>query len=295
MLSKFLDPKNDFAFKRIFGTEKNKDILIHFLNDMLVFRDKKPIVDVTFLRPSQDPEIASQKTSIVDVLCQDEAGSTYIVEMQVAKTRGFEKRAQYYAAKAYINQMHKGEDYESLKEVIFLAIVDFTMFENKPSFKSDHVILDRDDHAHHLKDFSFTFLELGKFQKAKHELSSIIDKWAYFFKYADETREQDLPQIIGRDEVIFRAYEELNQFSWNKNELQTYEETMKRERDYDASMAYQYDVGVQDGLEKGLERGKEEGAYQERLLIAEKLLRNGMSLEKVAQLTSLQRKDIDSL
>ena len=192
MLSKFLDPKNDFAFRKIFGTEKNKDILIHFLNDMLVFRGQQPIVDVTFLKTIQDPEIASKKTSIVDVLCRDEAGSTYIVEMQVAKTRGFEKRAQYYAAKAYISQMNKGEDYENLKEVIFLAIADFVMFPQHTAYKSDHVILDRETHGHHLRDFSFTFLELGKFHKTKEELTSIIDKWAFFFKHADETKEKDL-------------------------------------------------------------------------------------------------------
>src|SRR5271170_8288558 len=107
-LTKFLDPKNDIAFKKIFGTKKNKDILIHFLNDMVVFREGKPIVDVTFLKTIQDPEISTKKTSIVDILCEDQDKNTYVVEMQVAQHRGFEKRAQYYAAKAYVSQMEKG-------------------------------------------------------------------------------------------------------------------------------------------------------------------------------------------
>src|ERR1700722_13666818 len=111
MLSKFLDPKNDVAFKKIFGTEKNKDILIHFLNDMITFKERAPIKDVTFLKTIQDPEIAVNKTSIVDILCRDENENTYIVEMQVAKEKGFEKRAQYYASKAYISQMHVGGEY----------------------------------------------------------------------------------------------------------------------------------------------------------------------------------------
>jgi hypothetical protein len=80
-LTKFLDPKNDVAFKKIFGTEKNKDILIHFLNDMLVFKEKKPIVDVSFLKTMQDPDISSKKTSVVDVLCTDQDKNTYVVEM----------------------------------------------------------------------------------------------------------------------------------------------------------------------------------------------------------------------
>src|SRR5476651_2666633 len=144
MLFKFLDPKNDVAFRRIFGAERNKDILIHFLNDMLTFKSASPITEVTFLKPHQDPEIASQKSSIVDILCKDQKGNQYIVEMQVAKEKGFAKRAQYYAAKAYVTQMNVGGQYHNLKEIIFLALADFIMFPDKKGFKSFHVILDQD-------------------------------------------------------------------------------------------------------------------------------------------------------
>ena len=146
MFSKFLDPKNDVAFKKIFGTDKNKDILIHFLNDMITFKGQSSIVEVTFLKTTQDPETAAKKTSIVDILCKDEKGNTYIVEMQVAKEKGFEKRAQYYASKAYIAQADVGGEYHALKEIIFLAISNFIMFPNKSGFKSDHVILDKESH-----------------------------------------------------------------------------------------------------------------------------------------------------
>src|SRR5471030_1006409 len=134
MFTKFFDPKNDFAFKKIFGTERNKDILIHFLNDMITFRENSPIREVTFLKTIQDPEIAAKKTSIVDILCCDEKGNRYIVEMQVAKEKGFEKRAIYYASKAYVSQMVECGQYEDLKEVIFLAITDFIMFQKKKDY-----------------------------------------------------------------------------------------------------------------------------------------------------------------
>ena len=123
--------------------------------------------------------------------------------MQVAREKGFEKRAQYYASKAYISQMDKGGLYHELKEVVFLAIADFVMFPNKQSFKSDHVILDKNSHENDLKDFSFTFLELPKFDKKVEELSTIVDKWAYFFKHADETSEEDLKKIV--EPIIQRA------------------------------------------------------------------------------------------
>ena len=126
-------------------------------------------------------------------------------------------------SKAYSSQMKQAEDYQTLKEVIFLAIVDFIMFPDKPHYKSDHIILDKDSFEHDLKDFSFAFLELGKFTNAKEELSSITDKWAYFFKHADETAENELHTIIGSDDILKRAYEELNRFSWKDEELQDYE------------------------------------------------------------------------
>lgn len=129
--TKFLDPKNDFAFKKIFGTEKSKSILIHFLNDILGFPEGEKIKQVTFLKTVLDPEVAAKKQSIVDVLCVDEKGVQYIVEMQVARTDSFAKRAQYYAAKAYVNQMNNGDTYEKLKQIIFLAITDFVMFPRR--------------------------------------------------------------------------------------------------------------------------------------------------------------------
>ena len=232
MLTKFLDPKNDVAFKKIFGTEKNKDILIHFLNDMLTFKEKASIKEVAFLKTIQDPETAAKKTSIVDILCKDEKGNQYIVEMQVAKEKGFEKRAQYYASKAYIFQVHVGGEYHDLKEVIFLAISDFIMFPKKETFKSDHITLDKDNYEHDLQDFSFTFLELPKFHKDIEELSDIVEKWAYFFKHAEKTSEEDLKKIIGHDQIIEKAYDELNRFSWNEEELLTYDQAEKYEGAY---------------------------------------------------------------
>ncbi|NSM56917.1 Rpn family recombination-promoting nuclease/putative transposase, partial [Wolbachia endosymbiont of Atemnus politus] len=224
-LSKFLDVKNDVAFRRIFGTEKNKDILIHFLNDVLGFTGKSAIKDIEFLSTIQDPDIAAKKQSIVDVLCRDENGLQVIIEMQVAKTKGFEKRAQYYAAKAYSRQADKGDQYHDLKEIIFIAIADCILFPDKSEYKSKHTIRDEDTNEHDLKDFYFIFIELPKFPKTKEDqLSNIVEKWVYFFKYADETSEEELERIIGSDIIIKKAYEELNRFNWSEKEFIAYEQ-----------------------------------------------------------------------
>ena len=279
MLNKYLDPKNDVAFRKIFGTEKNKDILIHFLNDMAMFKENPRIKTITFLKTIQDPEIAAKKTSVVDILCTDSEKRQYIVEMQVASEKGFAQRAQYYAAKAYINQADVGHKYENLREVVFLAITQFTMFPRRKSFKSDHIILEKDTHDHDLRHLAFSFLELPKFKKKIDQLEGITDKWMYFFKHAEKTTEADLARIIGDDPIIERAYGELNRFSWTERELFTYEQAEKAERDYLASMEYKYELG--------LEKGEQIGGDKKARTIAKEMLIDGIALDKVCKLTGL--------
>ena len=283
-LSKFLDPKNDIAFKRVFGSENHKDILIHFINDILELKDNQQIESVEFLSPIQDPEIAYKKQSIIDVLCRDKNGVQIIVEMQVAPTKGFEKRAQYYAAKAYSRQLNSGsgEDgrYENLKEVIFIAIANCIIFKDKAEYKSDHVILDKNSYEHDLRDFSFTFIELPKFKKDKiSELETIIEKWCYFFKYAANTSEEDLKKLIGSDLVINQAYEALNQFNWTEQELIAYEQELKRIRDNRAAEDYL------------IEKGKAERDIE----IAKNMLLHNIDMRIISASTGLSIDQINSL
>ncbi|MBV0900156.1 MAG: Rpn family recombination-promoting nuclease/putative transposase [Wolbachia endosymbiont of Fragariocoptes setiger] len=303
-ISKFLDVKNDIAFRRIFGTEKNKDILIHFLNDILGFTGVNEIKEIEFLSTIQDPDIAAKKQSIVDVLCRDESGVQMIVEMQVAKTKGFEKRAQYYAAKAYSRQADKGDQYHNLKEIIFIAIADCILFPDKKEYKSDHVILDRNSYEHNLKDFYFTFIELPKFSKTKEDqLENIVEKWVYFFKYADETSEKDLERIIGSDLIIKRAYEELNRFNWSEKEYIAYEQEIKRIKDEHAVLLHKLDLaaekgrleGKKEGIQIGEERGREEGRRDREIELAKSMLAENMEINTIAKFTGLSVKEIEKL
>ncbi|MDG7057252.1 MAG: Rpn family recombination-promoting nuclease/putative transposase [Wolbachia endosymbiont of Penenirmus auritus] len=302
--SKFLDPKNDVAFRRIFGTEKNKDILTHFLNDILGFTGKDEIKEIEFLSTIQDAEIASKKQSIVDVLCRDENGVQVIVEMQVAKTKGFEKRAQYYAAKAYSRQANKGDQYEDLKEIIFIAIADCILFPDKSEYKSKHTIRDEDTNEHDLKDFYFTFIELPKFPKTKEDqLESIVEKWVYFFKYAEETSERELERIIGSDVIIKKAYEELNRFNWSEKEFIAYEQEIKRIRDEKAVLAQKLDDARDEGIQIGEERGRQEGIQighekgrkEREIEVAKNLLKAEVSIDIIAQTTGLPKAEITQL
>jgi predicted transposase/invertase (TIGR01784 family) len=290
MLSKFLDPKNDLAFRRIFGTERNKDILIHFLNDIFG-RTTDPIETVTFLKESQPPEIQSQRVSIVDILCEDTLHNRFIIEMQVARETGFAKRAQYYAAKTYIEQRAKGTEYQDLKEVTLLSIANFELFPNKPTYLSHHVMLDKSSLERDLKDFSFSFLELPKFHKTQEQLVTMTEKWAYFFKHADETTEKDLSKIVGNDLILERAYEELNRFSWTTEQLREYDSVdMKRWADKGV-----LEAAKEDGLTEGIEIGETRGIKKGKIETAKKLLIKGMTLKEISEVTGLLLEDLSNL
>jgi len=290
-ITKYLNPRNDIAFKKIFGTEKNKDILKHFLNDIIVTNDKKTIKKVTLLNPMQHPDIIHKKQSIVDVLCEDEDGTQYIVEMQVAKVGGFEKRAQYYAAKAYSSQPAEGESYTHLKEIVFLAITEYVMFKDKPDYKSVHVTLDQKTHERNLKDFSFTFIELPKFTETNvKNLKTYEEKWCYFFKHADAP--DDVASLLkDSNEVIQKAYHELEAHHWTNDELKAYEASEKISRDNKAREEYVRD----DALAKGLAQGIEEGKLRRNIEIAKSLLIKEIDIQDIADITGLTLQDIKNL
>ena len=319
-----LDPKNDIAFKGIFGREENKDIVIDFLNDMVVFGDREKIVDVRFLPTIQSPEVAALKASIVDVMCIDTHGQQYIVEMQVARTQGFEKRAQYYAAKAYISQMEAGQAYENLKEVIFLAITDFILFPQKESYKSDHVLLDKVTRENDLKGFSFTFVELPKFQRSVHELETRADYWSMFLK---EPRLSEEERDFVDTGAIHKAYGALAKFSLNREFLHLYDQAQKRIWDAQSIIDYArgtgfdtgfnegleagqkegievgkkegIEVGKKEGMKAGLEAGRregwEEGSRQALLNMAKVMLASGVTEEQILTFTGLTKEDLGSL
>jgi predicted transposase/invertase (TIGR01784 family) len=248
------------------------------LNDIFG-RTTDPIETVTFLKESQPPEIQSQRVSIVDILCEDTLHNRFIIEMQVAKETGFAKRAQYYAAKTYIEQRAKGTEYQDLKEVTLLSIANFELFPTKSAYLSHHVMLDKDSLERDLKDFSFSFLELPKFKKKFNQLITMTEKWAYFFKHAADTLEKDLSQLVGEDLILGRAYEELNRFGWTPEELREYDSIdMKRSAD-----------------KAVLQAAKEDGKIEGKIEIVRSMIGKGLCLEEVGELTGLSIEELNIL
>jgi len=294
MFRRLLDPKNDFAFKKVFGTEKNKDILLRFLNDMLDYRNEPQITEVTLQQTILAPEANFQKKPIVDVLCKDAEGNEYIVEMQVNDEKDFGKRAEYYASRAFSNQLIKGGKYNQLKRVIFIAILDFKLFPDELPYKSEHLTTARQNHVNYLTGHTYVFLELEKFPKKKGDLSSLttmIEKWAYFFKYAEETEFVEWERFIATDQILAKAYSELDRAFWDATEMIAYEAFHKQEMDYEAQIS----AVLAKGEAKGRVEGEAEGEVRANTQTACNLLAMGLSVQDISKATGLSAADVERL
>jgi predicted transposase/invertase (TIGR01784 family) len=281
MSTRYLDPRNDLAFKKVFGAEKHKRIPIDFLNAVFHLEGQHKIVSLEFLNTRQAPDIEARKESIVDVLVQDQSGVKYIIEMQVAKIEGFEKRAQYYAAKTYCSHFGEGGKYPDLKKVIFLAITDYVVFPKKEGYKSDHIILDNLSHEHDLKDFYFTFVELPKFIKSLEDLQTIEDNWYYFLKHADESK--DIEKILSHHPEIKEAYEILDRYHWTESELQCYEKLIMNVADAHGMIAAAKTEGLQEGIKKG------------HIAVAKAMREKGLPIDQIVLMTSLSEEEVLAL
>lgn len=287
-MSRFFDPQNDYVFKKLLGMEEHKKLLLHFLNAVLQPTGKDPIIDVTLINPFQAPDSIEQKTAILDLKCTDKDGKEYIVEMQVADKKDFPKRSLMYASRSYSNQLNRGEDYADLREVIFIAIVNFCL-TNDPDYISTHLILDKKTHKHLMQDFSFHFIELPKFKKDETEVCTPADQWLYLFKYAKKLPE--LPMLHVFDEEVKEAFEVLESHNWTPIEIALYDKLEMDRQDRINEIARAKEVGIEEGKQIGIE----EGVQKEKREMVKKLAEQGVSRDIIQKAAGLSMEEISEL
>jgi len=259
----FADPKTDFVFQRIFGSEDHKTVLLGFLNDLLELDDAHRIQSVALLPPEQRPKVSELKYSIVDVKCVDIRGTTYVVEMQVLNVEAFEKRVMYNVAKAYTNQLDVGHVYPALNDVIGISICDFELWPRKKGFEvpmlSRWRMQEQNSGTRGLSQLQLIFLELPKYEGTK-EPESLVEKWAYFFREAESLTA--IPEALAHPPVL-EALEAARTARFTTSEWDAYIAAgmaIQNERGaLSLSRREGYEEGEEKGLEKGLERGREEG------------------------------------
>jgi len=271
---KFVDPKTDIAFKKIFGNNAHKSILIEFLNEILEL--ESPIESVTINNAYQVPRLKGLKETTLDVKATDKLKREFIVEMQVEKETAFAKRAIYYSSKSYSQQLKKAEKYHLLRPVIFLGILNFEMFEHQDVI-SRHLILNKKTFQHDLKDLEFNFIELKKFTKTESELETVAEKWLYFLQHADDL--DHIPENAANTPALKEAYEVAAQHTWTQEELDIYE-------------AQEFKIAVNENV---IETARMDGAKSKALEIAKGMLTEGLTIEVIAKLTGLPQKEIENL
>jgi predicted transposase/invertase (TIGR01784 family) len=258
---RFISPKTDFAFKKIFGSTDSKDILISFLN-ALIYGGEPIIQDLQIIDPYSAGIVSGQKDSYLDVKAIITDNKTVIIEMQVLNVEAFEKRVIYNLAKTYANQLKIREGYPRLQPVIALTITDFKMFKEQPDVISHFVFKEKEklfDYPH--LQVEMFFVELPKFNKELDELTTLTDKWIYFMKNSPDL--EAIPATMETVPELEKAFIIANQANLSLEELQNMEaEEMALEEERGVITR-----GIRDGLElakiqlmqEGIEAGRQEG------------------------------------
>lgn len=280
----FINPKTDYAFKKIFGSSESKDILISFLN-ALIYEGNSIIEDLEIINPNLPPRVQGLKDTYLDVKAKLTDGTLVIIEMQVLNVQSFGKRVLYNAAKTYAFQLQTGEGYRMLKPVIALTITDFEMFANSEQLISRFVYKEVSTNLKYPEnDIDLVFIELPKFTKEQDRLETLTDKWIYFIKYARTLT--SVPQTMDNIPEIHKAFEIANQVNLSREELEYLE---RRELFiYDQQGAIL--KAAQEGIEQGIERGRRE----EKLAIARQLLLR-LDDATISQITGLSLEDVLNL
>jgi predicted transposase/invertase (TIGR01784 family) len=299
---RFINPKTDYAFKKIFGSEQSHDILISFLNAIL-YNGENTIRDLEILNPYLAPRIRGVKPTYLDVKAKLDNDATVIIEMQVLNIEGFEKRILYNAAKAFSTQLGIGEDYTLLDPVIALTITDFEMFPEINQLTSRFILKEKDfliDYP--IYDIELVFVELPKFNKEIEKLETLADKWLYFMKRARQL--EIVPETMNLVPEIRQAFEMANEVNLTPEQIEDMEMQEMFIHDQRNAIKKALNQGIEqgrqegrhEGRQEGLEQGLEQGKIAAKLEMARKLLdilddgavsrASGLSLEEVAQLRS---------
>ena len=285
---RFIDPKTDFAFKRIFGSEDSQAALISFINAALELKGERLVESVEIKNPYNTRHLPIEKESIVDISCTDRSGIQYLVEMQVEKVKGFANRMLYNLAKCYSGQLLRGDDYPKLNDVVLIAVMDFALFKEMEAWHSLFVMKEKRINYAPFNQFRLCCLELAKFKKVEGELSGMMDKWAYFLKEVDALEVR--PEVLG-DADFDVAFEKAEMCKLSLEEKEAYDVSIQKARDKRGMIAEGVDKGFKKGLKQGREQGREEGIRQ----VARNMLAAGSAPELVTKATGLSLAEVKKL
>ena len=248
---KFISPKIDYVFKKVFGSPQSTAILISFLNAIL-YQGEKTIQSLTIINPYNPGKLITLKETYVDVKAVLADGSIVIIEMQIGRVSGFSKRVMYNLAKAYANQLTIADAYSRLNRAIAVTITDFTLVkdENSQNIISEFVFYEKNQKfAYPDDELKLFFVELPKFEKSLEKLETLTDKWLYFLKEA--ARLESIPEALGCVAEIESALNLTNQANMSPEEFDLVERRAMALQDERGKITYATEQGRAEGRVEG--------------------------------------------
>ena len=279
---RYISLLTDFGFKRIFGTDPNKELLINFLNSL--FDGEEVIKDVKYLNSENVGDVYAERKAIFDVYCENEQGEKFIVEMQNAYQTFFKDRSLFYSTFPIREQAPKGSDWNfCLKKVYVVALLNYKMSDEAfDSSDTIHTIALMDTKTNKVFNtkLMFKYVEVGRFDKTDEELTSLSDKWMYVLK--NLSRLDNRPAAL-REKIFSKLFAAASVARFTPTELREYEDSLKAYRD------------IKNSLDTAKEEGREEGREQRNIEIAKKMLAAGMDIDIIINMTDLSKDEIEKL
>jgi predicted transposase/invertase (TIGR01784 family) len=318
-----INPKIDLAFKKLFGSEGNKDILKSLINSML--SEDEQIVDLELKNPYNFADYLDGKLSILDIKAVDQRGRWYDIEMQVESQGDYGQRALYYWRKVYTGQIDVGELYYKLKETVVISLLNFIYFPDDERYHRVIVPLDlKSKEKYPELDFmALHFVELRKFDKELKNINTNLERWVTFLNRAYEYEINNIPEELAKDEAVKKAIETLDVMYLSKKEREFYELEQKalRSRAEELRTAIEegreqglekglqagmqkgmqkglkkgFEKGIEKGIEQGIEQGIEKGEINKALEMARKMKARGLYINTISEVSGLAQGEIETL
>jgi len=275
---KYIDPFTDFGFKKLFGEECNKDLLLDFLNELLHKKEGK-IVKLTYLKSEQLGRSEEDRKAIFDLHCENEKGEKFIVEMQKTKQNFFKDRALYYSTFPIVEQAISGDWNYELKAVYTVAILDFVFDEDKndpDKYRYDVMLTDIETHKIFYDKLMFTYLAMPKFNKKVEELETRFEKWMYVLK--NLKRLDRLPDKL-REKIFEKIFSVAEIAKLSKEEYKQYIVSLNAYRDFKNS----------------IDTARDEGRVERNIEVAKNLKSLGIPFDQISKATGLTIEEIENL
>ncbi|MCM3703987.1 Rpn family recombination-promoting nuclease/putative transposase [Paenibacillus macerans] len=295
MTTELLDPRNDFVFKRIFGSEDNKDVLLAFLNRAFAESGEPPLTEIVLLNPYTDKDAPLDKQSIFDIWAKTIEGKLINVEMQLFNKYDIEKRTLYYWSRRYSSQLQEGQSYKQLKKCVTINILNFTAIANDRYHNVYHL---REDHTglELCEDIEVHVMELSKLDDQSISMEGGLVNWLLFLKSADKSNWEVLRM---NEPNLKKAMDTLEFLSLDREARRKYEERQKYLHDEASMIEWATDRGMAKGMEKGVEKGIAQGIVQgeqkKAMEIAKNMLAMGIEVSVIVKASGLTKDEVESL